>query len=155
MFLVPVTRYPSHLARSIDRLFDGSFDRVYASDPVTQHTRTFRSPALDVQESEAAYTVVLDMPGVAKQDVKVSIDGKRVGVQAQGPAAPEATAGAAADTTGERIVYRERAAVGYSRVFTLPEEVDQAESSAKLENGVLTLTLNKKRAAAAKQITVN
>ncbi len=155
MFLVPVTRYPSHFSRSIDRLLDGGFDRVFAPDPSAQRTRALRSPALDVQESEAAYAVVLDMPGVAKQDVKVSIDGKRVSVLAQNPSSPEATEGAAADSNGERIVYRERAATGYSRVFTLPEEVDQGESSAKLENGVLTLTLNKKRASAVAQLAIN
>ena len=44
----------------------------------------------------------------------------------------------------------------FARSFTLPEEVDQDASQAKLDNGVLSLTLAKKRAAASAQhLTVN
>ena len=41
------------------------------------------------------------------------------------------------------MVYRERSVASYARSFRLAQEVDQAESGAKLENGVLTLTLPK------------
>ena len=56
---------------------------------------------------------------------------------------------------GDRVVYRERTVSRYARSFTLPAEVDQAESGAKLDRGVLTLTLSKKRASQASQITVS
>ena len=82
MFLVPMSRNASDMARSFDRLFDDSFDRFFA--PAAQSgADSPRSPALDVSESETAYTVKLDLPGVAKEDVKVSIDGRRVSVEAQ------------------------------------------------------------------------
>jgi hypothetical protein len=55
----------------------------------------------------------------------------------------------------ERIVYRERTAGSYARRFTLPAEVDQSQSAARLDNGVLTLTLGKRSAAASAQLTVN
>ena len=81
MFLVPMTRNASELARSFDRLFDDGFERFFA--PSTNNNPS-RSPALDVSESDSAYTVKLDLPGVAKEDVKVSIDGRRVSVRGQG-----------------------------------------------------------------------
>ena len=56
---------------------------------------------------------------------------------------------------GERIVYRERSASSYLRTFTLPVEVDQTASGAKLDHGVLTLTLPKRSAKVAAQLTVN
>lgn len=77
------------------------------------------------------------MPGVAKEDVKVTIDGKRVSIEASARAATEAA-------EGERLLVRERSSVAFARSFTLPFEVDEAASQAKLENGVLALTLSKK-----------
>jgi len=144
MFVVPVSRNGSHLARGFDRFFDERFDRLFAAG-VADATR---SPALDVAESDGAYTVKLDMPGVAKEDVKVSIDGRNVTVQAD-------TRKEQTSKDGDRIVYRERATTSYSRSFKLAGEVDQAASSARLENGVLVLTLAKRSPKTATRITVN
>ena len=107
-----------------------------------------RSPALDVAESDAGYNVSLDLPGVAKEDVKIAIDGRHVSVSAK----------AQRDETqrdGERLIYRERAAASFERSFALPEEIDEDASLAKLDNGVLSLTLAKKRLAPARTLTVN
>jgi len=143
MFIVPLTRE----SRQLSRLFDGTFDRVFGAAAGTE-TPAARAPALDVAESERAYTVTLDMPGVAKEAVKVSVEGKQVTVQAEGQCNDERK-------EGDRIVYRERAVTSYARNFSLPVEVDQAEAVAKLENGVLTLTLPKRSARSAAQITIN
>ncbi len=146
MFLVPMTRSASDLARSFDRLFDDGFERFFAPT-VQSGSDAARSPALDVSESDRAYTVKLDMPGVAKEDVHVSIDGRRVSVEAQTRKDEE-------KKEGDRVVYRERSMSSFARSFNLAAEVDQAESTAKLDNGVLTLTLIKRNAPASKRLTV-
>ena len=147
MFLIPIPRTANALSRSFDRLFDDSFlDRVFAPAALTDPG--MRNPALDVVESEHAFTVTLEMPGVTKEDVKVTIDGRRVTVQAQASTQEE-------KKQGDRIVYSERALSSYARSFTLPAEVDQRESGAKLEHGVLTLTLAKRGPAAGAQITIS
>ncbi len=143
MFIVPFTRE----SRQLSRLFDDTFDRVFG--PVAgSDSPASRTPALDVVESERAYTVKLDMPGVAKEDVKVSIEGKQVTVQAHAERSNE-------HSDGGRVVYRERAVSSYARTFALPVDLDQAEAGAKLENGVLTLTLPKRVQRTASQITIN
>ena len=142
MFLVPVSRRSSEWSR----LFD-DIDRFFGT-PTAAATPATTSPALDVTESASAWTVKLDLPGVAKEDVKVAIDGNQVSVQAQVRQESERS-------EGERIVYRERTATSYARRFTLPAEVDQGQSSARLDNGVLTLTLGKRSAAASAHLTVN
>ena len=150
MFLVPVTRESRDLARSFDRfdrLFDETLGNLFAS-PAGRGEAAQRSPAIDVTESDSAYTVKLDVPGVGKEDIKVSVEGRQVSVQANSQPAPEAK-------DGERVVYRERAATRYARSFRLRAEVDQAEAVAKLEHGVLTLTLPKRSARSAAQISVN
>jgi len=148
MFLVPIApanRSASDFARSLERLFDDSFfDRSRSSGAHVAQ----RSPALDVAETDAGYSISLDLPGVVKSDVKIAIDGRRVSVSAQ--AQREDT-----QKSGERVIYRERSSASFARSFTLPDEIDQDASQAKLDNGVLALTLAKKRAPAAKQLSVN
>jgi HSP20 family protein len=145
MFLVPfspASRSASEFARSVARIFDDGFESSGES------ALAQRSPALDVAETESGYKVSLDLPGIAKEDVKVAIDGRRVNVSAQ-------TQRETTKKDGERVIYRERSAASFARSFTLPEEIDQESSQAKLDQGVLSLTLAKKRAAAARQLTVN
>ena len=144
MFLVPVTRRTPHWVRSFDSLFDASLERLFAGDEAPLP----RSPALDVAESEQAYTVTLDLPGIAKSDVKVAIEGRRVSVEAQANKSEERK-------DGNRVLVRERALSSYARSFVLPVELDQERSTAKLDNGVLTLELTKRHSAAAKQIAIN
>ena len=146
MFLVPVTRTSSELARTFERLFDDTLDRFVSAPTDTQ--AALRSPALDVRETERGYQVSIDLPGVAKDDVKISIDGRRVSVSAQTQCESE-------QRDGPRLIYRERSSASFARSFTLPEEIDQDASQAKLEQGVLALTLAKKRTAAARQLTIN
>lgn len=150
MFVVSTSR-PSPLAfRPLDHRFDRAVDHALGSlfGRATSDADNVRSPALDVAETERAYTVKLEVPGVAKEEVKVSVEGRQVTVQAQSQRSDE-------KKEGERVVYRERSATSYARTFTLPLEVDQAESVAKLDQGVLTLTLPKRGVRGAAQVAVN
>jgi HSP20 family protein len=118
---------------SSPRAFDAVVSQLFDAPQSTS-----AAPALDVEQTDAGYTVQIDMPGIAKADVKVTIDGKRVSVRAET---------ATAQAEGRRVLWRERAARRFARSFSLPNELDQAASSAKLEDGVLTLTLAKKGAS--------
>ncbi|MCM0610127.1 MAG: Hsp20/alpha crystallin family protein [Ideonella sp. WA131b] len=145
MFIVPSSRDTRHLSRLFDDAFDRFFGQVAMPAPEGMASR---SPALDVAESDRGYTVKLEMPGVAREDVKVSIDGRQVTVQAQNPQQE-------ARKDGERVVYRERSVPSYARTFALPVEIDQAEAGAKLEHGVLTLYCPKRGARHGAEITVS
>jgi len=135
MFLVPIPRTCDWL-------------RSFLFDDSSAPTALPRSPALDVADSDEAYTVTLELPGVAKDDVKVSIEGRRVQIEAQ--------AGKTAERKeGDRVLVRERAESSYTRRILLPVELDQERSTAKLENGVLKLELVKRRSASANRIAIN
>ncbi len=103
---------------------------------------------MDVTESDTAYTVVLDVPGVAKAQLKVSVEGRRVSVETTDAVPVEGQ-------DAQRVLYRERTAARYARTVSLPAEVDQAASQATFENGVLTLTLTKKVPTGATQISIS
>ena len=146
MFIVPMSRSGGELARPFDRLFDDAwFDRFFA--PVRSEAGGTRSPALDVHESDRDYTVTIDLPGVGKDDVAITVDGRRVSVEARVSRQQE-------NKDGDRVVYSERSVASFARGFTLPQEVNEAESSAKLDNGVLTLVLAKRAAGRSAALKV-
>ena len=122
MFLVPIPR-TSDWVRSF--LFDDSFDRLFAN--ASTQSALPRSPALDVAESDQAYTVTLDLPGVAKDDVKVSIEGRRVQVQAQTGKSERAQGRRSrADPRARRIELRaQRRAAGRTRSRALHRQARQ------------------------------
>ena len=164
MFIVPVSRRAIPSVTSFDSLFDSTFDRLFGQ-PVQIDAAPVRRPALDVSESDGQYVVTLDIPGVNREDIKVSIDGRRVSIVAEsktGTKSEGSSGDSQADTaevstpaaTNGRVILRERTSVSYGRSFTLPAEIDQAASQARLENGVLTLTLTKRSASTA-HLTVN
>jgi HSP20 family protein len=163
MFVLPLAR--STLGRSVghspsfdrfvERLFDESFDRF----PTTAKTAaSARTPAMDVSESDAAYTITFDVPGATRDELKVSVEGRRVAlttVAATAAAPVDQVAEPTADVRPiDRPLYRERATAVFARTVSLPAEVDQQASQAKFENGVLTLVLAKKVATGATQLQI-
>ena len=105
------------------------------------------SPRLDVKETEKSYEIQAELPGVNKEDVKVSIDGQRVTIEAECRQANERR-------EGETVVYAERTARRFMRSFALPTEVDDGTAQARLENGVLQLSLPKKQGTEARRLTI-
>lgn len=105
-----------------------------------------RGIRVDVSETDQAFMVKADMPGLKKEDIKVSIDGNRVSISATIQEQKEENAGG--------ILYSERYSGSQYRSFSLPQDVDDTKTEAKYQDGVLQLTLPKKAGTAHKQITV-
>jgi HSP20 family protein len=124
-----------------------AFDHLFADRDVERSAEP-RVPTLDVAENDTAYTLTLDLPGLSKDQLKVSVQGRRVTIEA-------GTEKAAETKEGERVLYRERGVAHYARTVSLPSEVDQSASSAKFENGVLVLTIAKKVPTGATQIAIS
>ncbi|WP_020652203.1 Hsp20/alpha crystallin family protein [Massilia niastensis] len=104
-------------------------------------------PRMNLHETEKSYEVQADLPGVDKDDVKVTIDGSRVQIEAECRRANERR-------EGETVVYAERTARKFMRSFTLPSEVDETAAQARLESGVLMLSLPKKQGSEAHRLTI-
>jgi HSP20 family protein len=91
----------------------------------------------DVTESDTAYEVKAEIPGVRKEDIHVEIEGAQVLITAEVKKETEAK-------KDERMLHSERRYGFTSRMFTLGFEVDRAKAVAKYVDGVLFLTLPKK-----------
>ncbi len=137
----------------VGRLLEGALDeslaRLFTAPSADVESR---SPRMDVSETDTAYNVVLEMPGVSKAQLKVSVEGRKLSVQTLDVDA--AVTDAAAVPTS-RALYRERATAKYARTVSLPAEVDAASARATLVDGVLTLVLSKRVADGAVQVNVN
>ena len=126
-----------------------SIEEFMREFPMSSNLRSIdaeRSIRVDISETEQAYSVKADMPGLKKEDIKVSVEGNRVSISATMQEEKEEKTGGA--------LYTERYSGSQYRNFTLPQEVDDTKTEAKYQDGVLYLTLPKKPSTAHKQISV-
>lgn len=108
----------------------------------------FGGPRMDVADAGEAYQLAVELPGVKKEAIQVSVYRNSVTISAE----------AAQETPAEEQwnwLLRERSFGKFSRSITLPEEVDEDASQAKYTDGVLTLTLKKQSASRTKRLTVH
>ncbi len=146
----PLSTYrPGSIDDQFGRLVENMFEDFFApfSSLSNLSQEDIASPRVNLVERDDAFEVEAELPGVKKEDVKVSIDNRRITIE--GEAKRET-----AQKEGENVVYAERSTRRFARSFTLPTDVDDAAAQAKLENGVLLLTLPKKESAQAKKLTV-
>lgn len=111
MFFAPALRNRAFVA---PRHFDRHFER-FVNDAFVGARRS-----LDVQEDDKGWTLRLDVPGIAREQLSIGIEGAVVRIETQAEAARQ-----------------------YKAAYELPQDIDVAASEAKLENGVLTLKLAK------------
>lgn len=113
---------------------DGWFDRSWA-------------PAVDVSEDPRSYQIVLEIPGVKPEEVKIDLDGNRLIVSG--------TKKQETEDPADRIHRFERRYGSFSRTFTLPDTVNADAIEARTQHGVLTLILPKAEKAQPRSIPVN
>ena len=102
-------------------------------------------PPVDVFENESCITVLADLPGVAKEQLHVRVDGDTLLL--------EATATITGPENME-LVYGEAQVPTYRRQFTLSRELDASRIEAQLRDGVLRLTIPKAEEARPRRIQV-
>jgi len=101
-------------------------------------------PQVDILEDRDAITLRADLPGVKKDAVEVDVRDGVLSLCASLDATPE----------NWQPVYSEYRIGGYSRRFTLGEQIDQSKIAATMDNGVLTLVLPKAEAAKPRKIQI-
>lgn len=92
-------------------------------------------PALDVAESEDAITVAIELPGIAREDVSVSIEEGVLTVSGEKKASTE--------RKEDSFHVVERRFGSFSRTLTLPNTISAEDSEARFEDGLLTIRLPK------------
>ena len=102
-------------------------------------------PSADIFETDEALSVVMEMPGVEKKDIDIVLENHTLRVDGRMDFAKY---------EGMQPVYTEYNVGHYARSFTLSEKIDQDTISAELNDGVLTLTLQKSKEAQPRRISI-
>lgn len=112
--------------------------------PGTRDETRMLTPPVDIFEVEEGLAVVVDLPGVPKENVDVNVENGVLTIQGK----------VEAKTEGDAL-WREFDLMTYYRQFQLGEQVDQARIQADMKYGVLTIRLPKVEAAQPRKIEVN
>lgn len=120
------------LSQEVDRLFDELIHRPWGCDRTSGEGW---SPQLDLYETDAAFILEVDLPGVKKQEVSVAVENGNLILQGRrsfGRSPAE-----------EHFYCRERRAGHFARRLRLPVLVNQDQIHAEFHNGILRVTLPK------------
>jgi len=136
------------LGSIFDQLFSDYFTR--GNWPLASRSEELPTSVLarmDVIDKGDRYQVTVDLPGVKKEDISVTVEGARVSIAAESKSETETK-------EGDKVLHTERFATSYARSFELPAEVTEEKADANYENGVLRLTLPKRAHVEGRRLTI-
>ncbi|MFV1996603.1 MAG: Hsp20/alpha crystallin family protein [Acidiferrobacterales bacterium] len=145
-----VTRTPrgrpfGWLDNDLDNMFEGFFSPERGFDDSGGHDLV---PAVDVSENELEFVVRVEIPGVRKEDVNVTVENGVLTLSAESKSETE-------EKEGERIIRQERRYGKYMRSLRLGTDIDESKVKAIHKDGVLQVTLPKAEAVKPKRISVD
>ncbi len=142
-----IRQNPLRELASMERMLSNFFEDAARVIRPTADTATGLL-ALDVVETDSAYTVTTALPGVKAEDITVNLNEGVLTVSAEIPQR------VSEQKEGERVLLRERTWGKFSRTLRLPNVIDNDSVEATFENGLLTLTLPKAQSALPRTIPV-
>ena len=137
-------RMPFQELERMRQQMDSLFSQLSDSDYAGSRAGVF--PAINLTEDADSYYVRAELPGVKAADLDIQATSKGLSIAGERKLAVE----------GDNVRYhrRERDAGSFSRIIGLPGDIDADKVDARLENGILTVSVPKAEAAKPKQITV-
>lgn len=144
-----ITRFnPFNELARLDPFADvGDFFNGFTLRPVLRNFEIEPQIKLEVSEEDKVYRVKAEIPGVKKENINVTVDGKQISISAEVKKEKE-------EKEGEKVIRSERYYGKVSRSFSLDQAVDESATQAKYTDGVLEMTLPKKSGTITKKITV-
>ena len=110
-----------------------------------QRSEQFVTPAASVIEDGDAYLLNVEMPGVNKEGLEISVENNELTITGRRSLAQiEGT-----------LIHRESRPENFRRVFELDPSIDTSKISARMDQGILTLTLPKAEQVKPRKITVS
>jgi HSP20 family protein len=133
----------------MDRLFDSFTGRFGAMPFLPARLGAplgIASPAVDITETEEAFIVTAEVPGLAEKDIEVLLSGDTLTIKGEKKQERE--------DKDDNVYLSERSYGAFQRAFSLPETVNSEKIAASFSNGVLSVTLPKVVVAPPKKIEV-
>lgn len=139
----PLATVKQDMDKVFERLFGGA---LWPELPRAKAFESLWEPALDFSEAENEYIVRLEIPGVTRDDLDVSIDGTLLTLSGKRELFEE--------KKGEDYLWQERQSGRFMRTLRLPAPVKESDVVATYENGMLMVKLPKLPLPAKNKITV-
>lgn len=145
-----LTRWPRteglFQTRAMDRLFNEALRDWFGQwgTPEEMGDQLWH-PSVDIKETDDKLTLMVDLPGLEKKDVQLSLENNVLTIKGERKFEHE---------EDENFYRLERAYGAFSRTFTLPRNVKSDAVVASFQHGVLTVDLPKVEAARPKQIEI-
>lgn len=124
----------AELHKQMDELFD-DWARSVRAPVAARHETGILRPTIDVSETDDAFKIIAELPGVEEKDVDVTVSDDRLTIKAEKHKESE--------EKGEHIHRMERSYGTFERTMTLPRGVDTENVNAEMKNGTLTVTIPK------------
>lgn len=131
------------LHKEMDRLFESMITPSWG-EPLMTRAMLGESvtPVIDEREDDKAYHVSVELPGMEKKDVEITLADRRLTIQGEKKQDKK--------EEGKDFYRRERNFGAFRRTLILPMEVDESAIEASFKNGVLNIELPKTKEAQAK-----
>jgi HSP20 family protein len=149
---------PTRVSRSIatdplelaQRDFDHLLGRLFNGSGAGQDGGARLAPyGVDIREDQDHFYVEAELPGFKKEDVDITLENQTLTISGQRTEETRQDSGKKGD-----LLLHERRYNRFLRSFTLPPTVDEQSVNAKLADGVLTITLNKREESKPRKISV-
>ncbi len=138
-------RTPNHTLRDLQREVDSIFDRFFGRGD-DEETSAVWAPRTDLSETDEAFRIRLDVPGMTKEDITVNLQNNTLTVSGERTSERK--------EEDEEYVRVERAFGSFHRTFTLPDAVDAENVTAAYTDGVLTIDVPKTEESTRRQIEI-
>ncbi|ABC45077.1 Hsp20/alpha crystallin family protein [Salinibacter ruber] len=138
-------RTPNRTVRDLQREVDSIFDRFFGRGG-DDDTSTVWAPRTDLSETDDAFRIRLDVPGMTKDDIAINLQNNTLTVSGERSSERQ--------KDGEEYVRVERAFGTFHRTFTLPDAVDPDRVEATYDEGVLTINVPKTEKSTRRQIEI-
>lgn len=133
------------VSNRLNRIFGRSLARAESGNEMLAMADW--APSVDITETDTAYLVKAEIPGVKKEDVKVTLQDGMLTIQGERKMEKEEK-----DKKFHRI---ERSYGSFMRSFRVPEDADENSVKAEFKDGMLNVTLTKSEKAKPKSINVS
>ena len=140
---------PSSMMREMDRMLDDfrsdfedmfwgrGFGRPWRFPRIRMPELETKEPLVDLSDKGNEFLLTAEMPGIPKDKIDIKVSENSVEIKAEEKKEKE--------EKEEGYIHRERSYKGFYRKLSLPEEVSAEKANAEMKNGVINVTMPKKK----------
>ncbi len=134
--------------------FDSSY--TFANTVAEEKRMAAVMPAVDIQEKEDEYSIQMDVPGFSTENIDITLDDRVLTIQSRTIESEKKDEQNSNEAEKSRPTYlvKERRSRSFKRQFTLPKDINREDISAKVELGILTVSIPRQPATQPKRIAI-